>query len=55
MLSRRDGNGTGNVPCFLDGTGTGREDKSFCTDEDGTGIEYGSYRSDGMGWDYHVL
>ena len=41
--------------CFLDGTGTGREDGSFFIDEGGTGIEYGFDLSDGMGWDYHVL
>ena len=41
MLSRRDGNGTG------------RWDFFFLWD--GTGIEYGSDLSDGMGWDYHVL
>ena len=55
MLSRRDRNGTGNVHMLSrrDGNGTGRWE--FFIDEGGTGIEYGSGLSDGMGWDYHVL
>ena len=50
MLAMRDGNGTGNVHMI-----SGREDERFFIDEDGTAIEYTSDRSDGMGWDYHVL
>ena len=53
FCSRCDGMGRDNSR--LNETGTGREDGSFFVDEDGTGIEYGSDLSDGMGWDYHVL